>query len=269
MQQEDFSKYNGEGTPLRNAQLRMVEILKEIDDIFRRNNIDYWIDAGTLLGAVRHGGFIPWDDDIDISILREDYVRAREVLQNELPPSMVFVDWTTDKNFYDACGRVKLKNTKVNVAHFSTQKEQGLWVDIFPMETLASYKEKLWGERIFGKVFRHAHNEGLVAKKSRLAYWITHIIALFLYPISYSIISIFRWRGKKHRNIITYGYALCTVYPKHQINWIFPTQDIQFENIIVRAPHDYDSYLTEFYGDYMQIPPVEKRVMHYTEWEEI
>ena len=269
MQQEDFSKYNGEGTQLRKAQLKMVEILKSVDSIFRKNKIDYWIDAGTLLGAVRHGGFIPWDDDIDVSIRREDYVRAREVLQKELPANMVFVDWTKDKNYYDACGRVKMRNTRVDVPNFRCQKEQGLWVDIFPMETLATYKEKIWGERIFGKVFRHAHNEGLVMKETRCAYWVTHIIALLLYPIAYFIISIFRWRGKRQSNLITYGFALCTVYPKHQINWIFPTQDIQFEGVVVRAPYDVHSYLTEFYGDYMQIPPEEKRVMHYTNWEEL
>lgn len=267
MQQEDFSKYNGEGTPLRNAQLRMVEILKEVDGIFRRNNIDYWIDAGTLLGAVRHGGFIPWDDDVDISLRREDYDRAREALQKELPKSMVFVDWTTDKNYFDACGRVKSRNSHVDLPIYRFQKEQGIWVDIFPMETLATYKEKLWGEKIFGKVFRHAHNEGLAVKKSRLAYWLTRFLALLLYPMGYMIISFFRYRGRKHANVITYGFALCTVYPKHQPEWIFPTQDIEFENLVVRAPHDYKSYLTEFYGNYMQIPPKEKRVVHSNNWK--
>ena len=266
-QKEDFSRYNGEGTPLRKAQLRMVEILKEVDGIFRRNNIDYWIDAGTLLGAVRHGGFIPWDDDVDISLRREDYDRAREALQKELPKSMVFVDWTTDKNYFDACGRVKSRNSHVDLPIYRFQKEQGIWVDIFPMETLATYKEKLWGEKIFGKVFRHAHNEGLAVKKSRLAYWLTRFLALLLYPMGYMIISFFRYRGRKHANVITYGFALCTVYPKHQPEWIFPTQDIEFENLVVRAPHDYKSYLTEFYGNYMQIPPKEKRVVHSNNWK--
>ena len=70
--EEDFSKYNGEGTMLRKAQLRMVDILVAIDKVCRDNGINYWIDYGTLLGAVRHKGFIPWDDDIDICVLTED-----------------------------------------------------------------------------------------------------------------------------------------------------------------------------------------------------
>ena len=67
--EEDFSKYNGEGTMLRKAQLRMLDILVEVDKVCKRHNIPYWVDYGTLLGAVRHGGFIPWDDDLDISMM--------------------------------------------------------------------------------------------------------------------------------------------------------------------------------------------------------
>ena len=265
---EDFSRYNGEGTQLRKAQLKMLEILKAVDVICRKHNIDYWIDAGTLLGAVRHKGFIPWDDDIDISVRREDYKRMREILQQELPSNLVFVDWTTDKNYFDACGRVKMRNTYVEIPAFRYQKEQGVWIDVLPMEALASYQEKVLGEHIFGKVFRHAHNEGKAVKRSFLAYWITRFIALVLYPFAYLIISIFRWHGRKNSNILTYGFALCTVYPKHKLEWIFPTTDIQFEDAIVRAPHDFDKYLTEFYGDYMQIPPEDKRVTHSLLWNE-
>lgn len=68
---EDFSVYNGENTILRKAQLRMLEILVQVSSICDKHSIPYWIDYGTLLGAVRHNGFIPWDDDLDISILKK------------------------------------------------------------------------------------------------------------------------------------------------------------------------------------------------------
>ena len=80
---EDYSRYNGEGTVLRKAQIREVEILIEVDKICRKHNIKYWIDFGTLLGAVRHKGFIPWDDDLDICMLSEDYNRFLEVAPNQ------------------------------------------------------------------------------------------------------------------------------------------------------------------------------------------
>ena len=81
---EDFSKYNGEGTPLRKAQLKILEVLLEFDRVCKKNGLIYWIDFGSLLGAVRHGGFIPWDDDIDLSMPPEDYRRFKEIAPSEL-----------------------------------------------------------------------------------------------------------------------------------------------------------------------------------------
>lgn len=88
--QEDFSKYNGEGTTLRKAQLRMLDILIEVDKICRKHNIPYWLDSGTLLGAVRHGGFIPWDDDMDICVMRKDYKLLKKYLSEELSDKFCF-----------------------------------------------------------------------------------------------------------------------------------------------------------------------------------
>ena len=86
---EDFSRYNGENTKLRKAQLCMLDILIQFDKVCRNNNISYWLDGGTLLGAVRHQGFIPWDDDLDVCIQSKDYPKLREALIKELPKRYV------------------------------------------------------------------------------------------------------------------------------------------------------------------------------------
>ena len=93
---EDLRKYNPEGSTLRKAQMRMLDILLVVDKIFRKHHIEYWLDGGTLLGAVRHGGFIPWDDDLDINVRVSDISRIRKVLQSELPKNLCYQDVTTD-----------------------------------------------------------------------------------------------------------------------------------------------------------------------------
>ena len=96
MSKELKYKYNPEGSILRKQQMVMLHILENVAKICDDNNIDYWLSSGTLLGAYRHGGFIPWDDDLDIMILRKDLKRFREVMIKSLPADMVLQDHSTD-----------------------------------------------------------------------------------------------------------------------------------------------------------------------------
>ena len=242
-------------------------MLVEIDKVCRKHGISYWIDAGTLLGAVRHGGFIPWDDDVDVCVLRKDYPRAREVLMNELPDAYKFVDWTTDPNYFDACGRIKSVNSWVDIPEYRFQKEQGIYVDFYPMDELVSMRDKYVGDFLFGKIFRHYHNSGKAVTNSRIRRMITKIISILCYPFVYAIIALMRKSGSMWPNVITYGIALCTISPQYKREWIFPTREIVFEGVKVYAPNDAHQYLTEFYGDYMQIPPEDKRVVHAQNWQ--
>ena len=85
IQQKLRAKYNPDGSTLRRAQLRMLDILKFIDKVCRDNGLKYWLEGGTLLGAVRHGGFIPWDDDTDIAMTREDSMKLVKILRRHNP----------------------------------------------------------------------------------------------------------------------------------------------------------------------------------------
>ncbi len=265
---EDLSKYNPEGSTLRKAQLRMLDILIEVDKICRKHNISYWIDSGTLLGAVRHKGFIPWDDDLDICVLRSDYLHIKKILQQELPPEYVFVDAETDKNYFDACGRVKSVNSIIEIPEYRFQKEQGIYVDIYPMEQLFSQKHKYVGEKLFGKIFRHKHNLGKAVIESNFRRKVSKTVAICLYPLVLGIITILRLWGKYRPNVITHGFGICTnTYHAYDSSWIFPLTEIEFEGRQVCAPNNYDAYLRSAYGDYMQIPPKEKRITHSHNWK--
>ena len=94
---------------LKEAQELMTTILKDIDSICRKNNINYWIESGTLLGAVRHKGFIPWDDDIDIGMLREDYNKFLEIANKELKDDVILCNFKNEKNVQYQWSKVKHK----------------------------------------------------------------------------------------------------------------------------------------------------------------
>src|SRR3954468_16666800 len=97
---DDLSIYNPEGSELRRAQLKMLEILDIFDKICRKHNIKYWLACGTLLGARRHGGFIPWDDDLDVVVLQSDYNKIISVLKAELPENLKLQSRETDEKYW-------------------------------------------------------------------------------------------------------------------------------------------------------------------------
>ena len=122
---------------LRTCQLKQLGILEEIDRICRKHNISYWLDGGSLLGAVRHGGFIPWDDDIDICMPLTDVPRFIEVAQRELPPHLFVQAPQTDPSMRLPICKVRNLNSLIVEGgdDFSRPYAKGLYIDIFPMLT--------------------------------------------------------------------------------------------------------------------------------------
>ena len=118
---------------LKEAQELMTTILKDIDSICRKNNINYWIESGTLLGAVRHKGFIPWDDDIDIGMLREDYNKFLEIANKELKDDVILCNFKNEKNVQYQWSKVKHKYSEI-IEDGNTSEKSGLFVDIFPYD---------------------------------------------------------------------------------------------------------------------------------------
>ncbi len=256
--QEDFSKYNGEGTTLRRAQMRMLEILEAVDAICRRHRIDYWLDGGTCLGAVRHGGFIPWDDDLDITVQRRDFRRLCRILKKELPEGMVYQDWKTDKYYPNRWAKVRDRHSYLRDPNWNPKvKEQGIYIDIFPVERGVP-EVKAFVERTYGRAFRCLHHMG-----SRKNYF----VAALVWPVACAIVwllRVFRFVFPKDALIYAYGMSTAGRYRLDRRDFL-SVRPIRFEGREFSGPANPDGYLRRVFGDYMQIPPPEKRQVHATE----
>lgn len=254
---EDLSFYNADGTTLRQAQLRMLDILIAIDSVCRKHNIPYWLDFGTLLGAVRHGGFIPWDDDVDISILASDYKELRIRLQKELPQQYVFQDATTDKYAFFDYARVRDRKSYCYYPLFVKLKEQGLWVDIFKYDKIPSAQSKNFVDFFYRRAYHEIHHMGDVVYESTIRRFFNRAVAYLMYPFALAGVYILRIIAQWKKSGL-YGRYTLTKHVYHQ-DHIFPLKEMEFEGHRFYVPNNADAHLRGIYGDYMQIPPKEKR----------
>lgn len=260
---EDFSRYNGEGTALRDAQLTMLKILLEFDRICKKNGLTYWIDFGTLLGAVRHGGFIPWDDDIDVSMPPEDYRHFKEIAQAELSDGFVLQTEVTEpsSNQGDGVFKIRMKNT-IYLMEYDDLAEpysKGLFIDVFESVPTPAINKKAF--RFIVRRINKAH--GFMHYNKRLN--LGNVIRYFVFPVSYVFFYHVVWRA-----ICLFTRKNCEFTPVQRVLYgypsprtaIFPLGEIQFEGHTFPCPHDPDRRLTDMWGDYMQLPPEDKRKIH-------
>ena len=120
---------------LKKLQENQLEILNEIERICKKNNINFFLVGGTLLGAVRHKGYIPWDDDLDIGMMREDFIKFRNIVANDLDNKYFFDFYDTDKDYYLPFAKVRKNNTTFNEEISKDyDNHKGIFVDIFPFE---------------------------------------------------------------------------------------------------------------------------------------
>ena len=240
-------RYNPDGSSLRRLQLRMLDILIEIDRICRRHQIRYWLSSGTLLGAVRHRGFIPWDDDLDIEVLREDYQNLLEVLHRELPKHLVVQTYDTDKNYAYLYAKIRDKNSYVKEKYLINQQflYQGAFVDIFPVEPsplfLCRFSRVLYNRLCLNSCLR----KGSVNRS---------LFKMFRVLLSKIVFPFFRFIAYFYpRNVMHYSYGINFIDSINRKD-IFPLQEIEFEGYSFFCPNNPDSYLRTLYGSYMQIP---------------
>lgn len=258
---------------LKTLQQLELKIAKEINRVCEIIGIRYFLIGGTFLGAVRHKGFIPWDDDIDVGMIREDYERFMKEAPEYLGDEFFLQNWDTDPNYPFSFGKLRLNGTVVvEKMNDGVEGHKGVFLDIFPYDNVPEdpklqkkqarniyiLKKMMWIKKGYGK---NLQNDGI---KMWLKYNGARLCTSF---VSYAWIKetyskeLTKYNGRHTEKLFIsclYSYEKSCVERK----WVEELANYEFEDALFPAPRDYDSFLTALYGDYMTLPPVEKRHTH-------
>lgn len=244
----------------RKLQLKILEMAKYIDKLSRENDIEYFLIYGTCIGAVRHKGFIPWDDDFDIGMTYDNYLKFIKVCDEKLDKENYFLQtYKSEKNYYLSFAKMRdLSTTLIEAHNENIDMHKNVYIDIFPF---VGYPNKNLQRKIFklGRAFMLSANINVINNK-------------FLYNTSRLIIKIF---GKKKILKVTRKYCskfdikkceyVCSVCDGDSITrnlfkkeWIEKVKYVEFEDTKLPIPFNYDEVLKTTYNDYMTIPSQEE-----------
>lgn len=255
---------------LRKLHLTEQEVLDEIVRVCEKNNLRYYLVGGTLLGAIRHKGFIPWDDDLDIGMPRHDYMKFCELAPKELGQGYYLHDYHNDNNYWLAFGKIQKKNTAfVTTSKLYDEAHSGIWVDIFPLDEECSSKKNNVEKkcRLLSKLKTLSYRKAAGFSSRNLSVLLQSLMLLFIK---------LEWLIKLQNYIMTrsmnnfdndyfmnYGskYGIKKQFlPK---SYYEPSTKVEFENKLYSAPGEYIKVLESIYGkNYMQLPPKDKQVTH-------
>lgn len=246
-------QFNPDGSQLREAQLRIVDMLLFLDGICRRHGLRYWIDSGTLLGAMRHGGFIPWDDDADVCMPREDMLRLRDILlHEEHHEHYVLQCRATDPGHTNPW--VVLRDKRSFYWHTDgllsehDKRYRGLQVDIFPMEEGVSQPLHRMAAQLHRRLLLNP------ALQRRGFGWLRPMAPALWGMLTRVVYPVFRRMGRRLSDgdwEKGYGIPFESRHPKDDI---FPLSTVAFEDVTLACPARPDKYLTAMYGAWEDLP---------------
>lgn len=259
---------------IKDLQRALLVIATEIDRICRKNDIRYVLMFGSLLGAVRHKGFIPWDDDVDMGMLREDYKKFIAACDRDLDKDhFALQTWDTDPAYVQAFAKIRLKNSYMNeLAWKNTEiKERGLFVDIFPYDAvpqnhaIARMQSAL--AFILHRLLLLNGNVDIFLHSSALKNKIKRIMKLFALIIPRTLLKAILKKLLIHnfQNTDFVSTEEMTSFYKNRIpmSVFAKVRQYDFDGYPFFGPEEYDECLVRMYGpDYMTPPPAEKRMWH-------
>lgn len=256
---------------MREIQLEELEMFKYFIDFCDMNDLTYYLCGGTMLGAIRHKGFIPWDDDIDLFLPRPDFERLIALHQHYNQETPYEVATYRLGNLNRAFIRIFNKSIRIEKEFIDDEYDRFLWIDVFPLDGLPDDEQET--RKMYGRLKRY--RKMLAWKRARFGTGKSlpakigkQLIKLALLPVSMG------WINQQIEKIATaysieqsnyVGEAtlgLHGVGEKNPKEAFLPQIDVVFEGLVVKGMQNYDQYLTQKYGDYMTLPPESGRLTH-------
>ena len=273
MNKQQYENIIGES----DKKLIMLEIMDEINDFCMKNNLEYFLVGGTLLGAIRHKGFIPWDDDIDIGLPRKDYIKLMDCFEST-SGNVCIADYHNNSKHKWANGKAYNKRT-ILIENGDKKRAIGVFVDVFPFDGLSGTRQcaekEVRRKTLYNDLLALKHlrvNKSRPLKKNIL---IALGKLLYILPDTF-FISRINASEKDPRDIKDCDYV-CNFTGAWGVRELTlsknfrTTINAEFEGRIYKIPIGYDDYLKTVYGDYMTPPPKEKQVSHHSSvayWKE-
>lgn len=264
------------GEEFRKMQLLQLDMIVEVDRICRKYDIKYVLMYGTLLGAVRHKGYIPWDDDADICMLREDYEKFRSVCHEMNPDICYFQDHSNEPEYLWQYAKVRRTNTVfIRNGQEHLKHRTGVFIDIFPFDDVpkCTLLQQLQDFRCFclRKILW-----AQVACRNECGFWkiwftvLSHISPDWVYKkIERNIARSSNSSSNRVRTLLfpAPGKVYNRPHPQHLLygipkKWFLERSEYEFEGHLFYGPKEYDAYLKYIYDDYMTLPPENKREPH-------
>lgn len=252
-------------TPLEQARLVELYLLDVLDEICQKYQIKYWLMYGTLLGALRHGGFIPWDDDIDVAMEMEDYKKFLKVVPKVLPETILLQ--TPKKYNHTELAFSKLRDcySFYGESHTLVTDPCGIFLDIFPFEAVPRAPGNLL--KVLARVrfasHRHCSFRMMRMRLNAMAKLVDAIVALLWSAVH--LCSLVLWNGVKYifgSSSLIMVKAEVGVSKFIERSWVFPLSKCSFEGHPFPAPAQPERVLEICYGDWQKLPPEEKRRWH-------
>lgn len=258
---------------IRQYQMAQLKLLEYFDHVCRENNFAYFLVFGTLLGAVRHNGFIPWDADIDVAMYRRDYEGIRQYFKTSTPAELFYEHYSTEKNHISPHAELRIKGTHVVFTRQSlvgyAPANDGIYIDIFPIDNVADPErtEKEQVKRIkrlrrlvYYKTAIDHEREG-----SKLKRFGKTAVSAVLKPFSFRSINARIDRIMQKYNSEPTEYAAILTDPQVYRKQLFPLEvfgkgkEMEFEGSSFLVPENPEQFLTIRYGDYLKLPPENER----------